>query len=715
MLTIKEPLRLKTATAIAVTGEDFAQRLLANQQTDMRAISPQQLLHVLGVSPEPPAPGNLLSQNFTQVNSSQHQQLSLQVVNHIVNRILLSQSQRFTYQDNVYVSRVLRKLGVTNVAAFMRQIQATVAEAKAMDGLVQLSRQDLHQFTQTVQQLTQELAAPPSPAALPGLAPGQESENILYNRIFFRLQTSSIYQDMRRWGRNESSSVNLISTQELQLAEQNRAAASWPLLQTQSGTQLWQTLTLSHHLHPTFTQQEEGEKNVVPTEEKAMAELAAAGLLGLVTNVLHSRIENFLENDSFQVKITGTAAHSAENAVIRHLQQSVQQTHYLPPHAPASPAEEMLRFAEEQPGQQSRELLRQIERETAPAAPRPTFPVPANTAEGMRYNLSVTEGPPAEPLENQGETNPAELRHPQPGTSESGPEPVQTSTGSPPLKTSELMRSIERVEQHNREILRQIEAVAKTESPRQAPTLQPDSANIMRDALSMLEGRPAEHLEPLSEMPSADISHPARSAALQHILDTADPQTRTIYETLLQYQQDPGGTIASGILRPADPGILHDEIQRVVREQAETVHRQRTERTQTEHETSQRLVREAVLQEHKLAFAAQQKPAPPPPAPPPVRIVHRQQPTPPPPEEGPAAQRPPLRQTDTLQKTETHTSQVTEWQELQEVNRQTVATTTEDIVALVNKTLQRELGGLSDRVYNKMEKRLQSERLRRGW
>ena len=49
-----------------------------------------------------------------------------------------------------------------------------------------------------------------------------------------------------------------------------------------------------------------------------------------------------------------------------------------------------------------------------------------------------------------------------------------------------------------------------------------------------------------------------------------------------------------------------------------------------------------------------------------------------------------------------------------QVERQVVTQTTEDITELVNRTLARQMRTISDQVYRQMEKRLQTERSRRG-
>ena len=78
------------------------------------------------------------------VNNSQNNvhQLSLNVINNVVNRLLLSQEQNFTYQDRVYVSTVLHKLGVTDVNQFMRQVRELYDESVSIGRLNTLYREN---------------------------------------------------------------------------------------------------------------------------------------------------------------------------------------------------------------------------------------------------------------------------------------------------------------------------------------------------------------------------------------------------------------------------------------------------------------------------------------------------------------------------------------------------------------------------------------------
>ena len=71
-----------------------------------------------------------------------------------------------------------------------------------------------------------------------------------------------------------------------------------------------------------------------------------------------------------------------------------------------------------------------------------------------------------------------------------------------------------------------------------------------------------------------------------------------------------------------------------------------------------------------------------------------------------------VRQTE---ETHTVTQETVNETQINNIRQQVVERTAEDIAELVNRTLARQIGAISDKVYGQMERRLQSERARRGW
>ena len=49
-------------------------------------------------------------------------------------------------------------------------------------------------------------------------------------------------------------------------------------------------------------------------------------------------------------------------------------------------------------------------------------------------------------------------------------------------------------------------------------------------------------------------------------------------------------------------------------------------------------------------------------------------------------------------------------QQIEQTQRRTIERTSEDVTELINRTLARQLGTISDKVYSQMEKRLRMER-----
>ena len=137
MLTLKAPIQLHTGQALTTSCEAFGERIMGNYNILNAKITPKELLLLLTAPPEVlEEQGGMttLVNNDTRVDLSR---VTVDVVNNVINRILLDGSNNFTYQDQVYITSVLNKLGVTNVAQFMEQIRQLRSEN---ENTVQLTR-----------------------------------------------------------------------------------------------------------------------------------------------------------------------------------------------------------------------------------------------------------------------------------------------------------------------------------------------------------------------------------------------------------------------------------------------------------------------------------------------------------------------------------------------------------------------------------------------
>ena len=190
MLTLKEPIRLQSAAGVIPAQDAFSDRIRDNYSLLAAQFTPKELLLLMTELPEEPeTPG--MTTLVTQNNVTVRHGLTLEVLNSIVNRIMLTQNAPFTYQDTVYISNMLLKAGVTDIALFMRQVRQLFEQGDSVARLTALyhTMQSLRQDRQG-----SEAAVRPQPGApdqLPDAAARSE-RNFLHSEIYHRLQTTAI-------------------------------------------------------------------------------------------------------------------------------------------------------------------------------------------------------------------------------------------------------------------------------------------------------------------------------------------------------------------------------------------------------------------------------------------------------------------------------------------------------------------------------------------
>lgn len=124
MLMLKSPLQLHSIANITTVNDQLNQKILGNYQLLNLSITSEDLLHMTLQEPEIyVAMGN--EQTTVVENHLVNQNnMKLEAVNQFINRIMLLHTEQFTYQDEVYISSILQKLGIMDVSSFITQIQA---------------------------------------------------------------------------------------------------------------------------------------------------------------------------------------------------------------------------------------------------------------------------------------------------------------------------------------------------------------------------------------------------------------------------------------------------------------------------------------------------------------------------------------------------------------------------------------------------------------
>jgi hypothetical protein len=275
-----------------------------------------------------------------------------------------------------------------------------------------------------------------------------------------------------------------------------------------------------------------------------------------------------------------------------------------------------------------------------------------------------------------------------------------------------LREILDRVNAENKERLERVQELRMhtRETPAAAP--RPDRQRIMRDALRAIENPEQVLMESLTQenaVPRTD------QGAWEEALIYADEPSKRILELLQLLQKDPAAAAAAGVTLARGPEALMSEIAAVERARAEAAAPSgEMIRHIAPSEPVERLIERGAAASAALSpaqSAGGETPARRTDAP----IVHRR--TPAPDTEAPAQRREQRLVEERARRDET-TEQTVRTNELrtqsEQITRDLVSGRTDDIAEMINTTLLRQLGTITDRVYGQLEKKLQSEKSRRG-
>ena len=98
MLTIREPIKLKTGRPMQGIHQDMAERMQANYSLMNLSIRKEELLHITSQPAEIYFADSENFQVLTNINNQNQQEVRLEVINNLMNRILVAQTENFTYQ-----------------------------------------------------------------------------------------------------------------------------------------------------------------------------------------------------------------------------------------------------------------------------------------------------------------------------------------------------------------------------------------------------------------------------------------------------------------------------------------------------------------------------------------------------------------------------------------------------------------------------------------
>ena len=829
MLTLREPIKLNISDGLCTVSDAFYERIAGTYGVMQADVTPKELLFCLSTPFELPDELGGMTTVAIANNYSDRRSVTMALVTNVLNRILLSTTPQFTYQDQVYIDSVLYRLGIEDVPLFMKQVQKLSEEHLSVERLVSLYRQEL---SLRGSQTTESENAEPRQAEQYGTAAGAPERERLYlhNAIYDRLQTRELYELVNSLQNDSTHSFSSFRQNELKTAEQLSVSRLLELSELRERTAEIPRANLYH----TVNRFELGDLLPAPqTAEQVLSQASEAALLAsfehiftqrladrlLQTNVWLrleqalsetvensvSRFQSFHAENSFffseSIEAPGTADRLREESrVLRQLLERrtalnsvleltrrLRESESIPPASLVNPPVEaegdLIRedretertetIIEKSSTRNIAELTKNIfERGAAPAPVAPAHPagaVPAELhyrtvreielrgevereTEHLRETLLLQRAPAeeiagAQTTETETKTvsetlrelrerseqstvqtrtqeilrqtalqNPAAAAEtaatdlvPAPATSaEAGTEGKRANPETLSGETSAalLERELRETDEKNRERFETLQIEHLHTVEKQPPV--PDTKKTIEISKRALDA-PETVLRELRESAAKENGAPGLSAEAEMYLRHADPATRAVLEAALRRESDgaSGGNVPG--FREGTPGEFNAAAMEILRGNTPEAQPASPAVRETAFTESTKTLLKTVSE--PAAGTAQQRPAAPLPK---LSLVHRREQE--------------FLSDELLERLENHSTKTSEQTDvfetqtdrrIEEFNRTGTTThlttqTAEDVTELVNRTLARQMNEISDKVYRQMEKRLQTERSRRG-
>lgn len=692
MLTMGDPIQLKTVKPMGTLGDDFSERIYGNYgMLGNLNVSPSEMLHFLSAPPEMYVEEGGMAPLVSHISATNNQNVTMQLINNVLNRILVSDTYDMTYQDRVFVENILKKIGITDVQEFMRQVQRVQQDTKNTKELLTLY-QSGDEIFQTIREYRQEENRRKSQDETS--EPAEEETNVywLQQEVLNRLQTENIYQEVSKMVSNTYGTSPKISRQEMQLSEQTINADHMTVNRLRNQTFL-QKQNLVYNQINTY---EAGDSEFSSeTYEETVSNLVQAVLLNAIHQIYHTRYQDLTTHASSWKWLTDALHVNAENTFQRF--ESYHNRLNLTKQEKNEYYETLQNF-------ENREItaLRQLvenKEEVEISAPQIT-----NLEENqLQYRIEENLTEEKEYIENTlnevVQQQEADHKH--------------VFKISEKKKEEEILKQLEIVNQQNIERIEKLRTYEKEKQPAQLGKI--NRAKAMEDGLRALENPEEVVMEYLqtttNQMETERIDR-------ERLTEIMGEDTVRIFETLKDYKEHPDqhpnistseGQAMSYLMRDISQGQeAREELNRI--EQEQLIHSHVREESSKEvqkvlKETVRYQKEKAPLSRKQTETVRQQ-----------VELFHKQNET--------AINEEILEELENRNQRTTQSETRTNVEQVQEKNQVTQIVTNkvnelrieqdQQIERIVSQNVKQQLDHLSKEVFNKLERRMDSERRRRG-
>lgn len=296
MLTIKSPIKISANSSIIKSNNSFAERMEANYQVMVSSLSPEVMLHFIAGQSDVLIEGDSMTSLVSVNQKINRQQINVELVNNVLNRILAIDNSVLNYQDRTFIDTVLRRIGITDVNQFIRQIQVMKQNTNQVNELIQqyqAGEEVFHEWKNYQDVINKKKESHDTT-----IHKDEKNYDIwLHQKILNRLETGDIYREMKAFYTPLYDSHKRIDRREWYISEQ--------LIQSQN-------MELNHYrneylnqeepvYYRTLNQYELGTTNQYDTQIQSIeSEMVEAVLLNTINQAYALRkdmIQNAVENE----------------------------------------------------------------------------------------------------------------------------------------------------------------------------------------------------------------------------------------------------------------------------------------------------------------------------------------------------------------------------------------------------------------------------------
>lgn len=290
MLTVKAPIEIKARTTYVSAPEAFYRRITGNYSLMETPVTAEDLLHLSTTPPEIYVQeGEGMTSILTSNTRNETNLHKVEILNNVLNRIVLSADAHVTYQDRVFITDALYKLGVRDDRRFMQAFYRMAEETRNTNTLINLYLEKGMELREMVESMETELRTQRTEEST---ETSTEKENFLYERIMDRLSTGAVYQIVSNF--NRSVEETGIERNEYSIADQSYTAQHilLSMLREQAGIADENLVYLS-----TNTYEESLETTDVAVSQ-VRNEMNGAVLMDMLKNLYHTAFDRFYLNEN---------------------------------------------------------------------------------------------------------------------------------------------------------------------------------------------------------------------------------------------------------------------------------------------------------------------------------------------------------------------------------------------------------------------------------